>query len=382
MFRIPFERGVELAKLFNVDDLLQPLIDYIPPIGNAEKTPTKEQIRGSQKPTQTRRNSLLSNTSCAPEKKYKEVMADINENNCHVLGGEDFSHSGEHNEPLFSSHNFEFADSSNKFQYGGYYQADPFLYYCPAQSPPMQNAIALAAEPSAERHRACIMSWFYNSNNKGGYDMLYPHTMFPYDFDIDLVLDTQGHTALHWAAALGNIGLLNLLIQKGAKVDHVNNAGESALVRSVMVSYNHENQSFPDLLISLKDVIFIPDRKNRTLLHHICSSYNPKAKTQPCVYYMQCLLEYLANAQYDEQVSSQMIHSEIVFVGNALQNWINSVDVCGDTAVNIAARLGSKQLYDMLVLAGANVDIANSSGLKPIDFGFDAGRNNGDCRVF
>ena len=231
----------------------------------------------------------------------------------------------------------------------------------------------MIAEPSAERHRACIMSWFYNNNDNNNYEMLYPHTVIPFDFEIDLVLDTQGHTALHWAAALGNIGLLNLLIQKGAKIDHLNNSGESALIRSVLVNYNHEQQTFPELIISLKEVMFIPDRKNRSILHHICLSFNPKAKSQTSVYYLQCLLEYLESARNDEQFSSQMIHSENTFVGNAIKNWINAVDVCGDTAINIAARLGSKELCDLLLGAGADVEIGNNSGLKPIDFGLEVG---------
>ena len=384
-----------MARLYNVDDLLNPLLEYTPPQGNGEKTPTKEQIRGSQKPVNMRRNSLLSTSSTNnhhnnnnhhhDKKMYKEShnsVVEMNEFNGEMVNADEFNGVVGCDASL-SAQNFEFGDGKYA-AYGNYYQSDPFMYYCPQMSPPPPveaNPAPVAVEPSAERHRACIMSWFYNSNNKNSYEMLYPHTMFPFDFEIDLVLDTQGHTALHWAAALGNIGLLNLLIQKGAKVDHLNNSGESALIRSVMVSYNHEQQTFPELIISLKDVMFIPDRKNRTLLHHICLSFNPKAKTQSCVYYMQCLLEYLANAQYDEQVSSQMIHSEILFVDNALQNWINSQDVCGDTAINIAARLGSKQLYDMLLLAGANADIANGSGLKPNDFGIDVGNDTSNNNV-
>jgi ankyrin repeat protein len=68
-------------------------------------------------------------------------------------------------------------------------------------------------EPSAERHRATIMALFLN-NGPNSHEILRPHTVLPPDFDIDLILDDQGHTALHWAAALSNIQLLSMLLQK------------------------------------------------------------------------------------------------------------------------------------------------------------------------
>lgn len=53
-------------------------------------------------------------------------------------------------------------------------------------------------------------------------------------------------------------------------------------------------------------------------------------------------------------------------------NMLNSVDICGDTPANIAARLGNRQLFEMLAQAGADCSIANYSSLKPSDYGFEA----------
>lgn len=68
-------------------------------------------------------------------------------------------------------------------------------------------------ESSSERHRAEIMALFLNEGAIT-HDILSPHSILAGDFDIDMILDDQGHTALHWAAALANTPLLRRLLQK------------------------------------------------------------------------------------------------------------------------------------------------------------------------
>ena len=82
------------------------------------------------------------------------------------------------------------------------------------QSPrhPDQGSIS-PMESSSERHRATIMALFLN-NGPTSQEILGHHTLLAPDFDIDLILDDQGHTALHWAAALANIPLLGMLLHK------------------------------------------------------------------------------------------------------------------------------------------------------------------------
>jgi ankyrin repeat protein len=279
-------------------------------------------------------------------------------------------------EVSLSENFFDFHDAKTYYNNAyGYYGVDPYLhtYHQQHMPPPAQSPIAVAAtEPSSERHRTAIMALFLNTSSNPGQESMFLHSILPPDFDIDLILDEKGHTALHWAAALANINLLTLLIQKGAQMDRLNFAGESALIRSIMVTHNFDRQCFLDLLTILKDTILIADKKNRTVLHHICLTASTKGKSQPSYYYMQCLLEFIAKSAYDEAMSSQLVHSDSqMSLGNRFASFLNSVDFCGDTAVNIAARLGNRQLFDMLVESGANVNIANCSGLRPLDFGFE-----------
>jgi ankyrin repeat protein len=260
----------------------------------------------------------------------------------------------------------------------GYYPLDHYGHSYHAMSPPIQSPVALSAtESSSERHRSTLMSLFIHSDAPANIDMLYPHSILPTDFDIDLILDEQGHTALHWAAALANIPLLTLLIQKGAQPDRLNFSGESALIRAVMVSHNHDALTFADLLNVLKDIICIPDKKNRTLLHHICLSSSVKGKNTSCSYYLQCLLDFIAKTAYEEVISSQLVHSDgQVSLSDRFTNLLNVPDFCGDTALNIAARLGNRTLFEQLIEAGADETISNFAGLKPLDFGFTSSRES------
>ncbi len=341
---------------------MAPLLNYIPPNGRTERTPTKEEVMGISR-SGTVKKTL--NWQHPPEKRLKL---------CNPPENFDNSQEQFNPETSFSNHLFDFHDYnlySNPY-YNNVHISDDFLQGSQNSLPPIKNSMQIAAkENRSERHRAAIMALFLNSNLRS-YEMLYPQTKLPADFDVDLILDDHGHTALHWASALANITLLSLLIQKGAQISKLNYNGESALIRSVMVNHNNEKKTFPDLLNTLKDTILISDKKNRTVLHHICLAASVKNRSATCSYYMKCILDFFSKLSYDEEVSAQLVYSDN---GNSFSKKINASidlkDFCGDTAVNIAARLGNRDLFDQLVEAGADVNIVNYAGLKPADFGFE-----------
>jgi regulatory protein SWI6 len=57
--------------------------------------------------------------------------------------------------------------------------------------------------------------------------------------DLDMPIDNTAHTALHWAATLARLPLLRALINSGASIYRVNNAGETALMRACAVTNNY-----------------------------------------------------------------------------------------------------------------------------------------------
>ncbi|KAF9092675.1 transcriptional regulator swi6 [Mortierella sp. AD031] len=204
----------------------------------------------------------------------------------------------------------------------------------------------------AEKYRTILMSIFLNDDQDPIPDLL-TDPVSPPDLDINLVIDDQGHSAMHWAAALARIPVLELLVRKQVDIRRVNYNGESALIRAVLVTNNFDKQSFPILLSLLHQAIPLVDRKNRTLLHHIAITAGIRGREVSSRYYMECLLEWIARH------------------GGDFESIVDVQDRNGDTALTIAARVGDRYLAKILMDVGANRDIENKVGLKADDFGVD-----------
>ena len=127
---------------------------------------------------------------------------------------------------------------------------------------------------------------------------------------------------------------------------------ESALIRAVLVTNNFDSQTFPDLLNLLAPSLHILDSSRRSVLHHIALVASNKGRGAATRYYMECILEYVAKN------------------GGNFSSLIDAVDVHGDTALNLSARIGSRNLVDQLLDVGANPEIENLAGLNPSSFGF------------
>jgi transcription factor MBP1 len=82
----------------------------------------------------------------------------------------------------------------------------------------------------------------------------------PVDFDPNMSIDDDEHTALHWACAMGRIRVVKLLLTAGADVFRVNNNGQTALMRAAMFSNNYDLRKFPELFELLHRSILNIDR--------------------------------------------------------------------------------------------------------------------------
>ena len=239
---IPFERGVQLASQFNVDTWLAPILEFIPPSpGKVDCTPSKEQVLSLNKS-----NKKKSPDSSVRKARRKSIST-----------------------PVMSS------NSTDGFAYPGYgppakrHKMDP---------PPMpqqqlfssnhEDEFVKQAQPEERggRHRATLMAMFLSDNPNHIPEILLAPVP---DLDVNIVIDDQGHTALHWAAALGRIDILRLLISKGGDVMKVNYHAETALIRSILVTNNFDNQTFPELLLLLSPSLLLVDHQKRSVLHHI-----------------------------------------------------------------------------------------------------------------
>lgn len=201
-----------------------------------------------------------------------------------------------------------------------------------------------------ERNRSVLMSIFLSDKPDQIPDLLKTQ-QGKNGFNIDMVIDEQGNTALHWATALARTNTVQLLVNKGANIACTSYTGETALMRGVMVTNNFDNTSFPQVFELLKENMTSVDNKKRSVLHHAALTAGIHGRTNAAVYYMKILVDYIKATDNDE-----------------LRLLLDAQDSLGDTALNIAARLDCQALVDILSNAGAANTAHNQVGLNSQDY--------------
>ncbi|KAJ9137485.1 Start control protein cdc10 [Pleurostoma richardsiae] len=229
----------------------------------------------------------------------------------------------------------------------------------------------------AEKKRSFLMSLFMdsNANDPNMHDVL--RSMTP--MELDMPIDAQSHTALHWAATLSRMALLRALIAAGANPYRVNASGETALMRACVVTNSHDLNSFPELLDVLGGTIEVRDSKGRTVLHHIAVTSAVKGRNTASRYYLESLLEWVVrqgSAPSSQEAGANGNSAGLgagsqakLGLGRFMSEVVNAQDKAGDTALNIAARIGNRSIISQLLEVGADPTIANRAGLRPLDFG-------------
>lgn len=297
--RIPFDTGKELAERYDVYHLLKTLFEFQPPACETDIPSKDEVFKGSGKQ--------------------------------HAASS---SHSNNHNGATSSS-------SQQKQQ-----QHSP---------PPSPSTSSIVASPhpskrpriSHENDRSALMALFLDDDSGAFPDLA--------DIDIDLVIDDQGHTALHWAASLARIQTLEALIARGADPARVNYAGETALMRSVMMNNCYDTGCFPKLLTILHDTIHLTDYYRRNIFHHTVVASAIDKHQHVALYYMKHLFNTVKSSSssittitpitnFSSSSSSQNSNTSIP----SLQSLVDMQDSNGETPFNIANRIGAKELADML----------------------------------
>lgn len=176
----------------------------------------------------------------------------------------------------------------------------------------------------------------------------------PPDLPADLPIDENYHTALHWAAALGRLSVVQAFFNYGADLHLGNNVGETPLIRAILVTNNSDQDTFGRLLEFLSPSLRTVDNSGRSVLHHCALVAGVKGRAASARYYLETILVYIAKNEKGR-----------------FEDLINAQDSHGDTALNIAARIGNRALVRMLLDAGADKLTANKLGLRPTDFGVE-----------
>ena len=233
--------------------------------------------------------------------------------------------------------------------------------------PPPRSAMEL-------EHKQLLMDLFIESSRTDFDDD--PAFLTLSGEELEITIDESNNTALHWAAALARIPLVRQLLKKGVNINRTNSGGETALIAACKVRNNHDYNTFSELLELLGPIIEVRDSRGRTLLHHIAVTSAMKARAGMGRYYLESLLEFVVHSSasssqeqaYHGSGSSQR-QQNTISLGRFMSEVVNAQDKSGDTALNLAARTGTRVIIDQLIEVGADPHIGNHGGLAPTDFG-------------
>ena len=166
----------------------------------------------------------------------------------------------------------------------------------------------------------------------------------PPGYPPDRAIDDQNHTAIHWAAAMGDIPVVRLFLERHADIGARNIRGETPLIRAVIFTNNYEKGTMGQLVDLLKDSICFQDNFNGTILHHIAATTQSHSRKKIARHYLDVLLSKL----------SQLLPP------HKFSGFLNARDLKGDTALHIVARNNARKCVRTLLGHGAAGDLLNN----------------------
>ncbi|KAJ7162575.1 hypothetical protein C8R43DRAFT_919438 [Mycena crocata] len=352
---IPLERGLGLAKQYNCELLLRPIIEFQPAAKSPPLAPKHLVASTAGRPPRKSAASetLLGSPMVSTRSSRRQVPDVVDDESDHdtlsVRGSEDGSMTPSPSEASSSSRTPSPIRSPDP-SYPANGRGDDFSRrkYPRASNDQYSESERFKAnganDPRAYADQ--LLEFFISDSNQ------VPHFLINRtpEFDPNMAIDDDGHTPLHWACAMGRIRVIKLLLTAGADIFKVNNAGQTCLMRSVMFANNYDVRKFPELYELLHRSTLNIDNYNRTLFHHIVDVAMSKGKTHAARYYMEIVLNRLSD--YPKE----------------LADVINFQDEDGETALTMAARCRSKRLVKLLIDNGADPKIVNNDGKSTEDY--------------
>ncbi|GJN89761.1 hypothetical protein Rhopal_002750-T1 [Rhodotorula paludigena] len=366
---IPMDRGIALSRQYGVDRLLQPIFDFVPSATSPPLAPkhiTAAPVRPRKKhdvavdlegmPTPPPKAPRASVGKAAAARRAAALAQQDSDED--YAGGrsmtpahDDASETSQTPSPLGGGAGDGADPGDGDYVDGAGGQPGPssskkrkVAHHHDAGAPVSAHQQLQGLGPL--RYARMILDYFVSESQQIPQFLLQP----PSDFDPNVVIDDDGHTALHWACAMGRMRIVKLLLSAGADIFRANSMGQTALMRSVMFTNNYDLRKFPELFELLHRSTINIDRNDRTVFHYIVDIALQKGKTHAARYYMETVLHRLA--EYPDEVA----------------DILNFQDEEGETALTLAARARSKRLVKILLDNGADPKIANRDGKTAEDY--------------
>ena len=173
----------------------------------------------------------------------------------------------------------------------------------------------------------------------------------PINFRPDWIIDSDGHTAIHWAAAMGDIEVMKELRKFDADTAAKNCRGETPLMRSVLFTNCQDKQTMPAVVKELIGTIDCVDHCQSTALHHAAAVTVSRQKQHCARYYLDVILNKMQE----------------VLEPDTVQRLLDLQDIEGNTALHIAAKNKARKCVRALIGRGARTDIPNLENLTVED---------------
>jgi transcription factor MBP1 len=187
-----------------------------------------------------------------------------------------------------------------------------------------------------------LLDYFMVSNDRDDANKPDP----PTNFNPDWVIDGDGHTGMHWAAAMGDVEVMKQLKRFDGSLASRNCRNETPLMRAVMFTNCQDKSTMPQVVHQLIETIDKVDHCNSTAIHHaaaICASRN---KHKCSRYYLDVILNKMQELLDPEH----------------LQRLLDCQDINGNTAMHLAAQHKARKSVRALMGRGAATDIPNNEG--------------------
>ena len=174
----------------------------------------------------------------------------------------------------------------------------------------------------------------------------------PTNFQPNFPIDGDQHTAIHWAAAMGDVEVIKQLKRFGADLSAQNIRGETPFMRAVNFTNCFDKQTFPQVLKELFPTVEARDHSGCTVIHHAATMKSGRVSSQSCSrYYLDIILNKLQETHHPD----------------VIQQVIDAQDNDGNTAVHLAAQRHLRKCVRALIGRGARLDIPNNENILAED---------------
>jgi ankyrin repeat protein len=328
---IPLPDGKELAQKNGVLEKLLPIFEFVP--GDKSPPPAPKHATASSKP-----RAKPTNQNKRPQGKKADRQGALSMSHDNTV----YAQAPEYDHMDMSMHGMATPDH-DAFSESAFDEYDQSQYTNPRKRRRVEEQLT-QADKEHQLWADELLDYFMLQDSP--YDSLPSAPVPPVNADIDRPIDDKGHTALHWAASMGDIEVVKDLIRRGARIDVQSKNGETPLMRAVVFTNNYDRQNMEKLAGLLIQTVNMQEWYGSTVFHHIVNTTERKSKYQCARYYLDCILNKMTE----------------VLSPDHIERVLNETDQNGDTAILIAARNGARKCVRSLICRNADSSITNIAG--------------------